>query len=72
MWGLRGPAGGRRRSYRHGGAGQGKQVPLGRLSRPEEIATAILFLASDDASYVSRATLPVDGAIRAVLTPPTS
>ena len=35
--------------------------PIGRLGQPEEIASAAAFLASDDASFVTGVTLPVDG-----------
>jgi NAD(P)-dependent dehydrogenase (short-subunit alcohol dehydrogenase family) len=35
--------------------------PLGRIGRAEEVAYAILFLASDEASYISGVALPIDG-----------
>jgi meso-butanediol dehydrogenase/(S,S)-butanediol dehydrogenase/diacetyl reductase len=37
------------------------RVPLRRWGQPEDVAKAILFLASDDASHISGANLPVDG-----------
>jgi len=36
-------------------------IPLNRVADPEEIAPAIVFLASDSASYITGAALPVDG-----------
>jgi NAD(P)-dependent dehydrogenase (short-subunit alcohol dehydrogenase family) len=38
-----------------------RQIPLGRGGEPEEVAQAVMFLASDSASYVTGATLFVDG-----------
>jgi NAD(P)-dependent dehydrogenase (short-subunit alcohol dehydrogenase family) len=39
----------------------GKDTPMGRAGQPAEVAPAYVFLASDDASYVAGATIPVTG-----------
>ena len=41
-----------------------KTIPLGRIGKPEDIANAFLFLASDMASYITGVILSVDGAAR--------
>jgi 3-oxoacyl-[acyl-carrier protein] reductase len=39
------------------------RVPLGRLGQPEEVASAVRYLAGDGAAYVTGAVLPVDGGL---------
>jgi NAD(P)-dependent dehydrogenase (short-subunit alcohol dehydrogenase family) len=41
-------------------------VPMRREGQPEEVATMVLFLASDEASYVTGAEFVVDGGLNAV------
>ena len=45
-------------------------VPVGRFGEPEEIAAAVAFLASDDASFITASTFLVDGGIHAAYVTP--
>ena len=40
-----------------------RQIPLGRLGRPEDVAGAVAFLASDDAAFITGQTLSVSGGL---------
>jgi 3-oxoacyl-[acyl-carrier protein] reductase len=40
-----------------------KQIPLGRIAEPVEIAKTVRFLAGDDAAYITGAVIPVDGGL---------
>jgi len=43
-----------------------RAIPLGRLGRPEDVAAAVAFLASDDASFITGQTLSVSGGLTMV------
>jgi len=45
-------------------------VPIGRFARAQEIAQGVLFLASDDSSYVTASTFMIDGGLSAAYTTP--
>jgi 3-oxoacyl-[acyl-carrier protein] reductase len=38
-----------------------KQIPLGRIGRPEDVANAVLFFASEESAYITGQTLPITG-----------
>jgi NAD(P)-dependent dehydrogenase (short-subunit alcohol dehydrogenase family) len=40
-----------------------ESYPLGRVGRPEDVAAAVAFLASDDAAFITAVDLPVDGGL---------
>jgi NAD(P)-dependent dehydrogenase (short-subunit alcohol dehydrogenase family) len=42
------------------------QVPLGRRGKPEEVAAVVVFLASDESSYITGVDLAVDGGMAQV------
>ncbi|MEK9720027.1 MAG: SDR family oxidoreductase, partial [Quisquiliibacterium sp.] len=43
------------------------RIPMGRMGSPEEVAQVALFLASEQASYVSGAIVPMDGCSASVI-----
>ncbi len=44
----------------------GRQIPLGRVGRPEDVAFAVLYLASDESQFVTGSEIRIDGGISAM------
>lgn len=51
-------------------AERGKAIPMGRVGEPEDMSGAVVFLASDDAAYVTGQMVAVDGGILAAMRSP--
>jgi NAD(P)-dependent dehydrogenase (short-subunit alcohol dehydrogenase family) len=47
-------------------AGEFARIPLGRVGQPQDVANAVLFLASEEAAHVSGANIPEDGGASAI------
>jgi len=62
------PSGAGAASYEEQLAQRTKDIPLGRIGKPEELAALVTFLASPLAAYITGVTIPVDGgAIKAII-----